>query len=162
MQDFPEPGIVFKDITPVLSDGHLFDEIVAHQAALFADAGIDVIAGIESRGFILGAAVAARMRVGFIPIRKTGKLPYHTVHVEYALEYGTDSLEAHVDAIQPGQNTLIIDDVLATGGTAWGACDLIRRLGGRVQAVAVLIELGFLGGRQRLDGTPLHTLVRYE
>jgi adenine phosphoribosyltransferase len=157
--DFPKPGILFKDITPVLADATLFGEIVEHITAVHRSDGIDIVAGIESRGFILGGAIAAAMGVGFTPIRKPGKLPYACVRMEYDLEYGTDALEAHVDAIPAGARVLVIDDVLATGGTAHAAVRLVRQLGGDVAAAAFLIELGFLQGRHRLPDMPLSALL---
>jgi adenine phosphoribosyltransferase len=159
--DFPRPGILFKDITPVLADAALLREIVAHMAAQYDGAGIDVVAGIESRGFILGGALAAALGAGFTPIRKPGKLPHHRLRVEYELEYGTDALEAHVDAVRPGSRVLVVDDVLATGGTAGAAVQLVRQLGGDVAAAAFLIELGFLHGRRRLPDLPLSCLVSF-
>ena len=156
--DFPTPGIVFKDITPLLADVALFREVV--QALGVVDgAPVDVVAGIEARGFILAAPVACAIGASFVPIRKRGKLPHTTVAAEYALEYGTAGIEMHADAIQPGQRVLLIDDVLATGGTAAAAADLIEQLGGTVAQVTVLLELDFLGGRSRLPGRPVHTLV---
>jgi adenine phosphoribosyltransferase len=157
--DFPKAGIMFKDITPVLADARLFAEIVGHFADAHGRNGIDIVAGIESRGFILGGAVAAAMGVGFTPIRKPGKLPYQRVRVEYDLEYGTDALEAHVDAIREGARVLVIDDVLATGGTAEAAVQLVRQLGGDVAGATFLIELGFLHGRRRLADMPLTALL---
>jgi len=159
--DFPQPGILFKDITPVLADAALLAEVVARFAAEFGAARVGLVAGIESRGFILGAPVALALGVGFVPIRKPGKLPYRAIRVDYALEYGTDALEAHIDAVGPGQRVLVVDDVLATGGTASGAARLVRQLGGAVCGIAVLVELAFLNGRGRLDGTPLFSLIRY-
>jgi len=157
--DFPEPGILFKDITPVLADAALLESIVIRFAEEFGNADIDTVAGIESRGFILGAPLALALGVGFVPIRKPGKLPWQTARVDYELEYGTDALEAHVDAVGADQRVLIVDDVLATGGTAAGAVQLVRQLGGAVCGVAVLVELGFLNGRDKLDGTRLFSLV---
>jgi adenine phosphoribosyltransferase len=157
--DFPKPGILFKDITPVLSDAPLFQEIIAHFADRYRTEGIDVVAGIESRGFILGGALAAALGAGFAPIRKPGKLPHQRLRVEYDLEYGTDALEAHVDAVTSGTRVLIIDDVLATGGTAAAAIQLMRQLDADVAAVAFLLELGFLSGRDRLPGVPLSAVL---
>jgi adenine phosphoribosyltransferase len=158
--DFPKPGILFKDITPVLSDAPLFQEIITHFADRYRSAGIDVVAGIESRGFILGGALAAALGAGFAPIRKPGKLPHQRLRVEYDLEYGTDALEAHVDAVTSGTRVLIIDDVLATGGTAAAAIQLMQQLDADVAAVAFLLELGFLSGRARLPDVPISALVR--
>jgi adenine phosphoribosyltransferase len=157
--DFPKPGILFKDITPVLADADLFRAIVEDLADEYADS-VDIVAGIESRGFILAAPLAARLGTAFVPIRKPGKLPYRTVRVEYELEYGSDALEAHVDAVAPGQRVLIVDDVLATGGTAAGAVSVIRDLGGIVAGVAILVELDFLRGRERLRDVPVRSTLR--
>jgi adenine phosphoribosyltransferase len=159
--DFPKPGILFKDITPVLADPLLLQEIIRHIAHGWADQRIDVVAGIESRGFILGGALAVAMGAAFVPIRKPGKLPYQRIRVEYALEYGTDALEAHVDAVPAGARVLIVDDVLATGGTAGAAVDLVRQLGGTVAGAAFLLELAFLNGRHRLGDLPLQVLLTF-
>ncbi|MBP1607542.1 MAG: apt, partial [Acidobacteria bacterium] len=150
--DFPKPGILFYDITTLLKDRAGFRQAVDAVAAPFRDAGIDMVVAVESRGFILGAAVADRLGTGFVPVRKVGKLPAATERVTYELEYGTDSLEMHRDAVAPGQRVLIVDDLLATGGTAKATVDLVRRLGGVVHAVAFLIELTFLNGRRQLEG----------
>ena len=158
--DFPRPGIAFKDITPVLSDAALFGDVV-RALARFAD-GADLVVGIESRGFIFGAPLALLLGCGFVPFRKPGKLPYRTERVDYGLEYGTDALEAHVDAIVPGHRVLIVDDVLATGGTAAAAADLVRRLGGEVLGAAFVLELASLGGRARLGNLPTDVLLAYE
>jgi adenine phosphoribosyltransferase len=157
--DFPKPGIVFKDITPILADPPLFNEVIQHFCACWRDADVEVVAGIESRGFILGGAIALSLGAGFVPIRKPGKLPHERLRVDYELEYGSDGLEAHVDAVAPGSRVLVVDDVLATGGTAGAAVQLVRQLGGVVAGVAFLLELEFLAGRQRLEGTPLSTLL---
>lgn len=159
--DFPQPGIIFKDITPVLSNAALFQDIVIHMAERMAGEQIDVVAGIESRGFIFGAPLAMQLGASFVPIRKPGKLPAETVRVDYALEYGTDALEAHADAIRAGQRVVIADDVLATGGTAAAAARLVRQLHGDVVGFCILVELSFLGGRQKLENTPLFTLLTY-
>lgn len=158
--DFPKPGINFKDITPVVSDPILFRDVIRALAAHAGD--IDAVVGIESRGFIFGAPLAVEVGVGFVPFRKPGKLPYRTERIQYGLEYGTDALEAHVDGIQPGQRVLLVDDVLATGGTAVAAVELVRILGGRVVGAAFVLELAFLDGRARLGNLPLHTLVTFE
>lgn len=161
--DFPEPGVVFKDITPVLADAVALDAGVEGLAAPYADIGITRVAGIEARGFIFGVPVARRLGVGFVPVRKPGKLPYSVESEEYTLEYGSDLLEIHSDALIPGDRVLIIDDVLATGGTAAAAVRLIRRLGAEVAGVAVLIELSFLEGRKLIpEDVPLTTLVTYD
>ena len=159
--DFPQPGIVFKDLTPLLSDSELFAAVVRRLADGFAGRDIDIVVGIEARGFIFGAPVALHLGTGFAPVRKPGKLPFRTQRVEYALEYGSDALEAHVDAIRPGQRVLLVDDVLATGGTALAAARLIRELGGELAGMAFVLELGFLRGRERLGNLPVHTLVHY-
>jgi adenine phosphoribosyltransferase len=159
--DFPKPGIVFKDITPLLADPNAFNLCLDSTAAHFDSVTLDAIVGIESRGFIFGAALASRMRVAFIPVRKPGKLPYRTKRVSYALEYGTDSLEIHEDAIKQGDRILIVDDLLATGGTAWAACELVRQLGGTVVATSFVVELTFLAGRERLRPVDVFSLVQY-
>ena len=159
--DFPKPGILFYDITTLLRDPEGFKLAVDALASQYRPGDADVVVGIESRGFILGAAVADRLGLGFVPVRKVGKLPSRTVKVTYDLEYGTDSLEMHHDAIEPGQRVLIIDDLLATGGTARATVDLIRQLGGAIIGIAVLIELVALNGRQRLDGEPLFSALKY-
>ncbi len=160
--DFPEPGVVFKDITPVLADGRAMSELVEALAAPFVDLGVDKVAGIEARGFTLAAPVATRLNAGFIPLRKPGKLPYQTIREDYTLEYGSDALEIHVDAVKPGEKVLIVDDVIATGGTASAAIRLLKGIGAEVVGFAVFIELVFLNGSQFLDGVPLHALVRYD
>jgi len=160
--DFPNPGIVFKDITPLLGDRQAFATAVDAIVDRFVGAGIDVVLGIEARGFILAAPVAYRLGAGFVPARKKGKLPFQTRGVSYELEYGVESLELHLDAVEPGQRVLIVDDVLATGGTARAACDLVGESSGVVAGVAVLIELGSLEGRSKLDDVELVSLLRYE
>jgi adenine phosphoribosyltransferase len=158
--DFPKPGILFKDITPVLADSKLFPRIPKWMADQFRGEGVDRIVGIESRGFILGAAMVEELGAGFVPARKAGKLPYETITVEYDLEYGSAKLQMHTDAIQPGQRVLIVDDLLATGGTASATVQLVRRLGGIVVGCVFLVELTFLDGRQKLD-VPVRALIRY-
>jgi len=150
--DFPQPGIIFKDITPLLADKATFKGVVEQVCSHWAERPPDVVTAIEARGFIPGGAVALGLGAGFVPIRKPGKLPWKTVSQDYQLEYGTDQLQIHEDAVQPGQTVLIVDDVLATGGTAAAATQLIRKLGGVVLGIHVLIELSFLGGRGRLHG----------
>lgn len=158
--DFPKPGILFKDITPVLSDPVLFGAVIEHWAERWRGRGIDAVAGVESRGFIFAAPLALRLGCAFLPIRKPGKLPYRTVSVEYALEYGTDRLEAHADALAAGARVLIVDDVLATGGTAQATAQLVQQLGGTVAGAVFLLELGFLRGVERLAGIPVDVLVK--
>lgn len=160
--DFPQPGIVFKDITPVLADRRAFTDLVDALAGPYEGDEVDKVAGIEARGFIMATPVAEALHAGFVPIRKPGKLPYRVVREEYDLEYGRDALEVHEDAFVAGDRVLIVDDVLATGGTSAAAVRLIRRLGAEVIGVAVFIELGFLGGRDALAGVPVHSLVTYD
>ncbi|MGH8950000.1 MAG: adenine phosphoribosyltransferase [Acidimicrobiia bacterium] len=160
--DFPEPGVVFKDITPVLADGPAFAALVDAMAEPFRDSGVTKVAGIEARGFTLATPVADRLGAGFIPVRKPGKLPYETVREDYTLEYGTDALEIHTDSAQRGERVLLVDDVIATGGTAAAAIRLLRKIGADVIGISVFIELAFLDGAQMLDGVPLHALVTYD
>jgi adenine phosphoribosyltransferase len=159
--DFPTPGIVFKDVTPLLGDAMLFRDATGALAAPFADAGVTHVAAIEARGFIFGAPVAQQLGAGFIPVRKAGKLPWHTERVEYALEYGAGSLEIHRDACGHPMRVLVVDDVLATGGTAAATCALIERLGAEVVGCSFLIELEFLAGRSKLGGRHLEALVKF-
>jgi len=159
--DFPQPGILFRDVTPLLRHPAALREVVAHFAGRYRDAGIDAVAGIESRGFIFGAPLAMELGVGFVPIRKVGKLPAEKIFREYALEYGTAALEIHVDAVSPGERVLLIDDLLATGGTALAATQLVESLGGTVAAVAFLIELEFLAGRGVLGGYDVYSVLQY-
>ena len=159
--DFPKPGILFYDITTLLQDGPGLHQAIDCLSKPFADAGIEVVVGIESRGFIFGSAVADRLGAGFAPIRKTGKLPSKTLRASYDLEYGTDALEIHDDAVRRGQKVLIVDDLLATGGTARAAADLVKQLGGDVHALAFLIELVALKGRDKLVGQNLHSVLKY-
>ena len=152
--DFPQPGVVFKDLTPLLADVDAFryavDAIADHAAGLT----VDKVVGIEARGFIFAAAVAYRLGAGFVPVRKPGKLPWKTVGETYQLEYGTDALEIHDDAIEPGDAVYVVDDVLATGGTAAATCRLVEHLGGDIAGLAFVVELGFLGGRAKLPNHP--------
>ena len=159
--DFPKPGIVFKDLTPLLADATAFGAVVERLAERFAHAEAEVVVGIEARGFMFAAPVALRLGCGFVPARKPGKLPYHTVRQTYQLEYGTDGLEAHEDALRPGQRVLLLDDVLATGGTAAAAARLIRQLGGDLVGAAFVVELGFLHGRRQLDDVDVFSVVSY-
>ena len=161
VKNFPKKGIVFKDITPILRDGVTFDRVLAALEAYGRNRGVELVAGIESRGFIFGAAVAARLEVGFVPIRKSGKLPWKTVRQSYALEYGKDTVEMHRDAVTKGQRVLIIDDLLATGGTLIGAAKLIEKMGGVVAGCGVVVELGFLDGRKKLGKRDFFTIVKY-
>jgi adenine phosphoribosyltransferase len=159
--DYPQKGIVFRDITPLLGDRTIFREVVDLMSKGWASDPPDLVAGIEARGFIPGAAIAVKLGAGFVPIRKTGKLPWTTIVESYDLEYGTDQLEVHSDAVQPGQKVLIVDDVLATGGTASAAVRLMRKLGADVVGVQVLIELGYLDGRERLSDVKLVSEILY-
>ena len=159
--DFPNPGIVFKDITPILADPALFRATTEAMAEPFARDGITHVVAVESRGFILGAPVAQQLGAGFVPARKVGKLPWRTLREEYALEYGTDVLEIHVDALPPGARVVIVDDVLATGGTAAAVAALVTRSGASMHAFAFLMTLGFLGGRVRLGDARVESLLNY-
>lgn len=160
--DFPQPGIIFRDVTPLLQHAEALCASVDAIAAPFRDAGVECVAGIESRGFIFGVPVAVALGVGFSPIRKAGKLPHDVHKVEYALEYGTDALELHVDGVEAGQRVLIVDDLLATGGTAAAAAELLRQAGADVVGSSFLIELEALSGRDRLTDLPLtHAVLTY-
>ena len=159
VKDYPKPGIVFQDITPVLADAALLQDVVSAMARPFAGGGVTHVVGIEARGFILGGAVAAVLGAGFVPVRKPGKLPWDRVQEEYALEYGTDALECHSDGLAPGRRVLIVDDVLATGGTAAAAARLARKLGAEVTGWSFLLEIAFLTGRGRLEGAPSEVLA---
>jgi adenine phosphoribosyltransferase len=159
--DFPKPGILFYDITPLLNDPQGFRDMIDALSSPYAGKGVEQVVAIESRGFILGGAVANTLNAGFVPIRKQGKLPSKTHREDYALEYGTDCLEIHCDALQPGQKVLLVDDVLATGGTAKAAAGLIRRLGGDLVGLSFLIELGFLNGRAKLADEPVFSVLQY-
>ena len=160
--DFPKPGILFKDITPILNDPALFSEVIAELAERYMPMGIEKIAAMESRGFIFGAPLAEQIGAGFVPLRKFGKLPHTTVAETFNLEYGTETLEVHTDAIKPGERVLIIDDLLATGGTAEAAVRLVKRIGGDVVEIAFVVELAFLKGRARLGGIPVYSMVVFE
>ncbi len=157
--DYPKPGVLFQDITPVLQDGPLFHRVVEAMAAPFADAGISHVMGIEARGFILGGAVATSLGAGFVPARKPGKLPWERVREPYELEYGTDALEAHRDALPAGARVLVVDDVLATGGTARAAGRLARALGAELAGWSFLLEIGVLGGRRQLADAECRVLA---
>ena len=159
--DFPKAGILFYDVTTLLRDPDGFRIAIDSMTSPFAGAEIDLVVGIESRGFILGSAVADRLGTGFVPVRKLGKLPAETIRASYSLEYGTDSLEMHRDAVTPGQRVLIVDDLLATGGTASAAVQLVKELGGVVVGAAFLIELLGLDGRSKLKGESIHTVLAY-
>ena len=159
--DFPKPGIIFKDITPILSAPDVFNQITKAFANRYRDAGITAVAGVESRGFIFGAPLAQELAVSFIPIRKQGKLPYDTIEHSYDLEYGTATIEIHTDAFQNGDKVLIIDDLLATGGTAEAATHLVQKIGGEIHELAFVVELGFLNGREKIDA-PCFSLVNYD
>jgi adenine phosphoribosyltransferase len=159
--DFPQPGIVFKDITPLLADEIAFSSVIDLIVVHFGRGNVDKVVGIEARGFILASPVAYHFGAGFVPVRKKDKLPWETESEEYELEYGTATLEIHRDGVDPGERVLIVDDVLATGGTARATAGLVERIGGKVVGIAFLIELGFLKGRQQLDGYDLFTLISY-
>jgi adenine phosphoribosyltransferase len=159
--DFPKPGILFKDITPLLSHPAAFRHTIDRLAAAFAGRGIESVAAAEARGFLFGAPLALRLGVGFVPIRKPGKLPYATVSLEYQLEYGTDRLEVHSDALEPGRRVLLLDDVLATGGTMRACCELVSSIGAEIIACAFVVELGFLAGREKLAPHEVFSLIQY-
>jgi adenine phosphoribosyltransferase len=159
--DFPKPGIIFKDITPVLADGKLFRESIALLCATTGGVKIDKVVGIDARGFIFAAAVADRLGAGFVPVRKKGKLPWKTRQTAYSLEYGEAIIELHEDAIHPGESVLLVDDLLATGGTAAAAVKLLDELGANIVGISVLIELGFLQGRSKLVPHPVHAIITY-
>lgn len=160
--DFPKPGIVFKDITPLLADATAFRYSITQLANVLDGYTATKIVGIESRGFVFGAALALELGFGFTPIRKKGKLPYETKSYEYELEYGTDHVEMHVDAVEPGEKVLVVDDLLATGGTFAAAAHLVESAGAEVEAMAVVIELAFLGGRKKLGNRKLHSILSYD
>lgn len=156
--DYPKPGVLFRDMSPLLADGALFGEVIDALAQRYAGR-IDVVSGIEARGFILGAALAVRLGLGFVPVRKAGKLPGDLLSATYDLEYGSAQIEVQRGAFTPGQRAAVVDDVLATGGTAQACCELVERAGAVVVEFAVLLELGFLAGRERLPGRVVHSLV---
>ena len=159
--DFPKPGIQFKDITPVLADPKLFAASIDLLTAGFKPGEVDIVIGIDARGFIFAGAAAVKWGAGFVPIRKKGKLPFDTHEEDYELEYGSNVLAIHTDAIQPGSRVVLVDDLLATGGTAGAAASLIRKIGGQLLEVSFLIELSFLNGREKLPGVPVRSIVRY-
>ncbi len=162
IKDFPTEGILFRDITTLLKDGPAWASVIDHLAGRYRNANVDLVVGVESRGFIFGGALAHQLQVGFVPVRKRGKLPSRTIEEEYELEYGRDVLAIHEDAIRPGQRVLAVDDLLATGGTMAATLRLIERLGGKVVGAAFLIELAFLPGRSRLQGHPIEALITYD
>ena len=159
---FPKPGIVFKDITTLLQEGRWLRDVVDRIAEQYRSRQVDVVAAVDARGFIVGSAVAYSLGAGLIPIRKKGKLPWKTHGTSYALEYGTDTLEMHQDSIKKGEKIIIVDDVLATGGTISAAAKLIKRIGGKIVGIAILIEIKKLNGRKRIKHYPLHSLISYE
>ena len=159
--DFPQPGIQFKDITPVLGDARLFAGAIDLMAARHADAGIDACVGIDARGFIFAAAAAKQLGTGFVPVRKKGKLPWKTHEESYSLEYGEATVAIHQDALQPGARVLLLDDLLATGGTAAAAVKLLKKIGAEIVEIGFLIELGFLNGHEKMNGAPINSLITY-
>jgi adenine phosphoribosyltransferase len=159
--DFPKPGIQFKDITPVLADARLFSGAIDLLTERFKPGSVDAVVGIDARGFIFAAAAAVKLQAGFIPVRKKGKLPYATIEQDYALEYGSATVAIHTDALKPGSRVLLVDDLLATGGTAAAAAALVKKLGGQILEAGFLIELTFLNGRDKLAEFPVRSLVAY-
>ena len=159
--DFPKPGIQFKDITPVLADARLFAGAIDLLTARFQPGTIDAVVGIDARGFIFAAAAAIKLHAGFVPVRKKGKLPYENIEQDYALEYGHATVAMHIDALKPGARVLLIDDLLATGGTSAAATALVQKLGGNIVEAGFLIELKFLNGREKLSGFPVRSLIAY-
>ena len=159
--DFPKPGILFYDITTLLKDPVAYRASIDAMLAPYVDQKIDIVVGMESRGFIFSAPMAYQIKAGLVPVRKLGKLPAETISVEYALEYGSNTLEIHRDAIEPGQRVLIVDDLLATGGTVRGTVELVQRLQGEIVGLGFLVELAFLKGRERLDGFTVTSVVQY-
>jgi adenine phosphoribosyltransferase len=160
--DFPVEGILFYDITTLLKNPAALKESVDQLVDVYRNKGVDVVVGVESRGFIFGTPLAYQLGVGFVPVRKPGKLPAETAAESYTLEYGTNTIEIHVDAIEKGQNVLVVDDLLATGGTAKATCNLVEKLGGKVVGVAFVIELNFLDGRDKLEGYDVFSLIQYD
>ncbi|MBI2069416.1 MAG: adenine phosphoribosyltransferase [Elusimicrobia bacterium] len=161
ISDFPKPGILFRDITPLLGNARLFKKTIDLLAKPYAKSGVDYVVGIEARGFIFGSAIACRLGCGFVPMRKKGKLPHHTVSVTYDLEYGQDTLEIHRDAFLSGKKVLIADDVLATGGTSLAAAQLVEKAGGEITAISFLVELLPLNGRAKISRYPVHSLIQF-
>ncbi len=159
--DFPKPGIIFKDITPLLGDAKAFAALIDSFVEKYRNSGITKVCGIESRGFIIGAALALRMGIGFVPIRKAGKLPYKSIKRQYSLEYGTDAIEIHQDAVAKGEKVLLVDDLIATGGTAQAAVALLQDVGADVVGIAFAIELDFLKGREKFDKKKIFSLLHY-
>jgi adenine phosphoribosyltransferase len=159
--DFPKAGIQFKDITPVLADARLFAGAIELLTEQFRPGSVDAVVGIDARGFIFAAAAATRLQCGFVPVRKKGKLPYQTIEQDYALEYGQATVAMHVDALKPGARVILIDDLLATGGTAAAAAALVKKLGARILEISFLIELKFLNGREKLKGHPVRSVITY-
>jgi adenine phosphoribosyltransferase len=159
--DFPKPGIQFKDITPVLADARLFAGSIDLLTEHFKPGTVDAVVGIDARGFIFAAAAATKLHAGFVPVRKKGKLPYQTIEQDYALEYGHATVAMHVDALKPGARVLLIDDLLATGGTSAAAIELMKKLGAQILEITFLIELKFLNGREKLKGLPVRSIVAY-
>ena len=159
--DFPQPGIQFKDITPVLGDARLFAGSIDLLAEQHRGTGIDAVVGIDARGFIFAAAAACQLEAAFVPVRKQGKLPYKTIEENFSLEYGEDTVAIHEDALLPGARVLLLDDLLATGGTAAAAAKLVRKVGAEIVEIGFLIELSFLNGREKLNGHPIHSVITY-
>lgn len=160
--DFPKPGIIFKDITPLLQNHSAFQKVIETFHERYKGVKLDAILGIESRGFLFGAPLAHQLGIGFVPIRKKGKLPYKTVEMSYDLEYGSATIEMHIDAIKKGSRVVVIDDLLATGGTANAACELVKKQGGLVHECAFVVELGFLNGREKMKGVNVVSLINYD
>ena len=159
--DFPKPGILFKDITPILQDAAVFAKVVNAFAERYAPKKISDVVGVESRGFIFGAALAYKLGVAFVPVRKKGKLPYKTIETSYDLEYGSATIEMHIDGVKKGSRVVVIDDLLATGGTAGATCELVEKCGGKIIECAFVVELAFLNGRGKLPGREIFSLVQY-